>query len=310
MGNVDAAMYSSLADVGNKAKAIKSFTNVPAENAVFTVYRDDINPTGAPKTMTKTYYVQVCKAGTNECETTEMPFDTYHTQDVPEINIDPYCFGDSPASLTTTVLKYKDSDKYSWEDVSTGRKLGIGDFLSIGMLAPGEHKYKLQNRNGVCYSPGIEITLSIKSNDTPKLNNAYVAYHASDVSNGSYGKGIKEQIGGGDIVDNPMDCDLIWYDSEGNKIQNFDSYIPPVPNKPGVTIDEYEVAKDCGCHTALKYSKFYVMMYVMPKPTVGDLEFCIDDPRATDGFDAIIGQTTETSEKKSNYKLELAKPPT
>ncbi|MCQ2189479.1 MAG: T9SS type B sorting domain-containing protein [Paludibacteraceae bacterium] len=303
-GNIDAALYENAEDVGVPSKALQTITDKAPKDAVLRVYRDDINPTGAARTMSKTYYVQVCKTGTNECEITEMPFDTYHTQDVPEINIEPYCYGNTPGELTTIVQRYN-NDNYSWKD-ENNKKLGFTDFLTIRSLSAGEHKYILQNRNHECYSPGIEITLTVKKNATPHLSKTNAIYTSEDIANGNYTKSIKQKVGG-DIVDDPFECDLTWVDKNGNVITDFESYVPPVPDKPGVTIDEYKVSRDCGCNDQHKTSSFYVMLYVLPKPTVSDLTFCVDDPRAANGFDAIIGETSEIGESKNNYQLEFSK---
>lgn len=308
-GRIDAYMYENSADVGDFTKAVQKFTNVEDDEMAFTVYRDDINPTGESTTMSKSYFVQVCKTGsTTECETTEMVFDTYHTEDVPPVTIDPYCVGDSKGTqkLYLLVLKYKDGDKYSWQDES-GKKLSQSDFLTLYMtgLSAGDHIYKLQNRKGTCYSPGIEIKVSVLSNDAPKLSKTFVTYTGEYVVDGNYTKTVSE-LAGEALVENTYDCDITWYDKAGNKIDNFESYIPPVPEQTGTTIDEYKVTKDCGCNTEVKPSSFYIMRYVVAKPTVEDLEFCINDTRAANGFDVIIGQSLDAGESPNNYSLEFS----
>lgn len=302
-------IYTDLADVGNTSKAIGIFTNEKLSVAKYVVERNALNPDNI-KTESKTYYVKFYPAdGSEGSWLFDLTFDAIHINDVTPPKIEPYCAGHMPASVNTFITKHM-SGNYHWYD-SDGNALGMADFLTVGNLPEGEHLFKMQVKEGECYSLGIEMTLNVMGNSVPHLNKSYVNYVPSDISGGKYTKTFLEQAlsqWGVELVDNPNNCDLIWKDSNGKTISNFNQYTPPVPTTYGVSIDQYTVQKDCGCGVS-KATSVYLMRYVVPIPAVEDLEFCKDDPRAADGFDAIIGITTDATESKSNYILEFSKNP-
>ncbi|MEE1176055.1 MAG: hypothetical protein U0K71_03530, partial [Paludibacteraceae bacterium] len=290
IGKINAEIYTNAADVGNIAKAVEVYSNQYPSDITYIVDRTAINPTNI-QTTTQSYYVRITPAdGSAGSWTEEITFDAIHVDDVTPPQIEPYCAGKMPNSINTFITKYI-SSQYHWYDANDN-PLGLLDFLSVGNLTEGNHLYKLQVKNGNCYSKGIEIILPVMGNSAPRLNKSYVSYTPSDISGGAYTKTILEQaieLYGTELVDNPNNCDLVWKDQNGTVISDFDSYIPPVPTTFGSTIDLYTVEKDCGCGTVSKQSTFYLLRYVVPKPTVVDKEFCINDTHADDGFDVTIG---------------------
>lgn len=308
IGNVNVEIYTNAADVGNSSKAVGVFTNQDPADIIYTVNRSTINPSNT-QTTTQSYYVKITPAdGSSGSWTEEITFDAIHVNDVTPPQIDPYCTGKMPASINTFITKYV-SSQYHWYDADDN-PLGLLDFLSVGSLPEGNHLYKMQVKSGNCYSNGIEITLPIMGNSAPRLNRSYVTYSSSDISDGRYTKTVLEQAlaqYGSELVDNPNNCDLIWRDKNGTTISNFDSYIPPVPTTSGSTIDQYTVAKDCGCGTVSKTATLYVLRYVVAKPSVEDKEFCINDSHADDGFDVSIGLTSDVGESTDNYILEFSR---
>lgn len=307
IGRINAEIYTNASDVGNISKAVEVYTSQYPSDITYTVDRSAINPTNT-QTTTQSYYVKITPAdGSSGSWTEEITFEAIHVNDVTPIQIEPYCSGQMPASVNSFITKYV-SNKYHWYDAN-GNPLGLMDFLSVGSLPEGNHLYKMKVKEGNCYSTGIEITLPIMGNSAPHLNKSYVTYTPSDISGGSYTKTIQEQAiaqYGMELVDNPNNCDLIWRDKNGTVISNFDKYIPSVPTTYGATIDQYTVEKDCGCGSVSKTATIYVLEYVVPKPTAEDKEFCVGDQRASDGFDAIIGLTSDAGESTDNYILEFS----
>ena len=307
IGKINAEIYTNAADVGNVSKAVAVYSDQYPTDITYIVDRSAINPTNT-QTTTQSYYVRITPAdGSTGSWTEEITFDAIHVNDVTPPQIEPYCAGKMPASINTFITKYV-SGQYHWYDANDN-PLGFFDFLNVGNLTEGNHLYKLKVKNENCYSKGIEIVLPVMGNSAPHLNKSYVSYTPSDISGGTYTKTILEQaveLYGTELVDNPNNCDLVWKDQNGTVISNFDSYIPPVPTTFGSTIDLYTVEKDCGCGTVSKQSTFYLLRYVVPRPTVVDKEFCINDPNADDGFDATIGLTSDAGESTSNYILEFS----
>ncbi len=310
IGNINVEIYTSASDVGNSSKAVATYTNEAPSDINFTVERSEINP-GNQKTQSQTYYVKITPAdGSAGSWTEEITFDAIHVNDVTPPKIEPYCSGNMPASANNFIMQHMSSN-YHWYDANDN-PIGMLEFLRVSALPEGNHLYKMQVKQGSCYSMGIEIILPVMGNSAPHLNQSYVTYTSADISNGAYTKSIYEQAMasfGTELVDNPNNCDLKWKDKSGNVISNFDSYIPPVPTTFGTTIDQYTVTKDCGCGAAYKTATLYLLRYVVPTPKVDNKEFCVDDPRATDGFDAIIGLTDEPTESANNYILEFSKNP-
>ncbi|MBE6326275.1 MAG: T9SS type B sorting domain-containing protein [Bacteroidales bacterium] len=307
IGNINVEIYTNAADVGNISKAVKVYTNQRPSDITYTVDRSAINPTNIQK-ATQSYYVRITPAdGSAGSWTEEITFDAIHVDDVTPPQIEPYCAGKMPASITTFITKYT-KEMYHWYDANDN-PLGFFDFLNVGNLTEGNHLYKLKVKNGNCYSKGIEIILPVMGNSAPRLNKSYVSYTPSDISGGTYTKTILEQaiaLYGMELVDNPNNCDLIWRDKNGTVISNFDKYIPPVPTTYGATIDQYTVEKDCGCGSVSKATTIYVLEYIVPKPTVEDKVFCVGDTHASDGFDANIGLTSDAGESTDNYILEFS----
>ena len=307
IGKINVEIYTKASDVGNASKAVAVFTNQYPSDITYTVDRSVINPSNT-QTTSQSYYVKITPAdGSAGSWTEEITFDAIHVNDVTPPQISPYCAGKMPSTITTFITKYTAS-KYHWYDAN-GNALGLMDFLSVGSLPEGNHLYKMSVKEGNCYSTGIEITLPVMGNSAPHLNKSYVTYTSSDISGGRYTKTILEQAlaqYGTELVDNPNNCDLTWRDKNGFIVSNFDTYIPSVPSTYGSTIDQYTVEKDCGCGGTPKTTTLYVLRYVVPKPTVEDKEFCINDPHAADGFDAIIGLTSDVGESTDNYILEFS----
>ena len=290
IGRINVEIYTKASDVGNASKAVAVFTNQYPSDITYTVDRSVINPSNT-QTTSQSYYVKITPAdGSAGSWTEEITFDAIHVNDVTPPQITPYCAGKMPASINTFITKYV-SSQYHWYDADDN-PLGLLDFLSVGSLPEGNHLYKMQVKSGNCYSKGIEIILPVMGNSAPRLNRSYVTYTSSDISDGRYTKTILEQAlaqYGSELVDNPNNCDLTWRDKNGFIVSNFDTYIPSVPTTFGSTIDQYTVEKDCGCGGVPKKTTLYVLRYVVPKPTVEDKEFCINDPHAADGFDVSIG---------------------
>lgn len=307
IGKINAEIYTNAADVGNIAKAVEVYSNQYPSDITYIVDRTAINPTNI-QTTTQSYYVRITPAdGSAGSWTEEITFDAIHVDDVTPPQIEPYCAGKMPNSINTFITKYI-SSQYHWYDANDN-PLGLLDFLSVGNLTEGNHLYKLQVKNGNCYSKGIEIILPVMGNSAPRLNKSYVSYTPSDISGGAYTKTILEQaieLYGTELVDNPNNCDLVWKDQNGTVISDFDSYIPPVPTTFGSTIDLYTVEKDCGCGGTSKPNTLYLLRYMVPRPTVVDKEFCINDTHADDGFDVTIGLTSDAGESTSNYILEFS----
>ncbi len=307
IGKINAEIYTNAADVGNVSKAVEVYSNQYPSDITYIVDRSTINPTNT-QTTSQSYYVRITPAdGIAGSWTEEITFDAIHVNDVTPPQIDPYCTGKMPTSINAFITKYI-SSQYHWYDAE-GNPLGLLDFLSVGSLPEGKHLYKMQVKNGNCYSKGIEIILPVMGNSAPHLNKTYVSYTSSDIIDGSYTRTILKQAVeqfGVELVDNPNNCDLIWKDQNGTVISDFDNYIPPVPTTFGSTIDLYTVEKDCGCGIS-KPTTLYLLRYVVPKPSVENKVFCINDPHATDGFDATIGLTSDAGESTNNYILQFSK---
>lgn len=310
IGNVNAEIYTNKSDVGDPSKAVATYTDENPNDIEFIVDRAVINPDNI-KTESQTYYIKITPAdGSAGSWTEEITFDAIHVNDVTPPVVDPYCSGNMPTAANNFIMQHMSSN-YHWYDANDN-PIGMLEFLKVTTLPEGNHIYKMQVKSGSCYSQGIEITLPVMGNSAPHLVKSYVSFTPADISGGAYTMSILEKakaLYGTDLVENPNNCELIWKDKSGKVIPNFETYIPEVPSTSGTTIDQYTVAKDCGCGGIAKTSTLYLMRYVVPKPTVDNLEFCVDDPDAANGFNATIGLTTEATESANNYILEFSKNP-
>lgn len=313
LGNINVEIYANASDVGNASKAVATYTNEDPGDIKYLVERSVINPTNTT-TTTQSYYVRITPAdGSEGSWIEEITFNAIHIDDITTPTIEPYCAGKMPATVNSFILTHASAGKYHWYDADDNdRPIGLSEFLTVGNLTEGKYTYKIKVKDGNCYSPGAEITLSVMGNSAPHLNRSYVTYTSADITGGKYTKSVVEQAAeqiGKELVDNPNNCDLIWKDQNGTVISDFDNFTPDVPTTSGSTIDQYTVQKDCGCGSVSKAVTLYVLKYIVPKPTVEDKEFCVGDSHAADGFDAIIGLTSDVNESAENYILEFSKNP-
>ncbi len=73
----------------------------------------------------------------------------------------------------------------------------------------------------------------------------------------------------------------------------------------GTPVTLTAVVNDGACSETANWT-FQADLFECPSPVADNLEFCINDPRAADGFDAII-KTVDASDNTSHYSLSISK---
>ncbi len=308
IGNIDAEIYANEADAlaGNTGRALATYTNTLPRDIRYTVNRSDINPNNDPS-RNKSYYVRITPSDRSFPSIVEnITVEAVHLEaTLPEFA--PYCSNDMPSSIRTYVMTHS-SNKYHWYGEGGVAESGLSAIVKLTSLGEGDHTYYLQLWENGCKSDMASMTLHVLGNGPLTLNlpavMRIIVYQSEDIKNGRYTNTVLEQVKsqyGVELYDNKY-CDLIWRDNVGNIIDDFENYIPDVPDK--TEISKITVEKDCGCGGVSEKVSITLMMIVTPKPTVEDLEFCVGDSHASDGFNAQINLSGTANE--APYKLEFS----
>ncbi len=310
IGNVNVEVYKNASDVGNISKAVRVYNNWFLEDISYTVNRSDVNPDNKP-VVTQTYYFKISPAdGSAGSWVYDITYEVRHVDeaDIPEF--EPYCKSEATLKLNKFISKYTNSNDYSWYETDGTPITGIGGMLSILNLSEGQHNKIVKARSGKCKSLGTIVTFPVKGNGDVRLNTFSTTYTTEDISNGSYSRSVYDQVlhtnNGKELVDNPNDCKHIWKDENGNIINDFEHYTPELTTQYGSKLTHYTVTKDCGCGSVSDPASFTIVRFLMPNPKVQDLEFCINDPQAANGFDASIEFIGDVTEKPTDYILEFS----
>lgn len=310
IGKINVEVYKNYSDVGNISKALQVYRDKNPDEISYIVNRSEVNPNNE-QVVTQTYYFNISPAdGSAGSWVYDITYEVRHVEDAVIPEIEPYCEGNT-VKIMSLASRYS-TDPYCWYRTDGTPMVGISAVIEILGLSEGIEKRVLKVKNGKCKSLGVTVTFPVKGNNGVYFNSTSTIYTSEDISGESYSRTVYEQVlykDAVELLDNPNNCKLIWRDASGNEIPDFEHYKPNLLTTYGNQVDKYTVEKDCECGRVSNPNTFTIIRFLMPDPTVQDLEFCVNDPKAADGFDATIEFIGDITEKATDYILEFSENP-